>query len=75
MRKWMRVHLQAALHIAATKGLVDMARVLLETGANVNALDADRNTPLHLAAKNGRLECARALLLAGASANALNAKG
>jgi 26S proteasome non-ATPase regulatory subunit 10 len=37
----------AALHLAASKGRVEVARVLLERGASVDAVSAQGNTALH----------------------------
>ena len=39
---------QTPLHLAALKGYPDMAEVLLDHGADVNAVDCDGDTPLHL---------------------------
>lgn len=41
------------LHFAAQKGNIQMARLLVEHGADVNAVDADRTTPLLEAAHGG----------------------
>ncbi|CZR67837.1 uncharacterized protein PAC_17736 [Phialocephala subalpina] len=38
-----------ALHIAARSGFADIARSLINAGANVNALDSDNLSPRHLA--------------------------
>jgi len=39
---------QTPLHLAALRGYTDMAEVLLDHGADVNAVDCDGDTPLHL---------------------------
>ncbi|VUC20102.1 unnamed protein product [Clonostachys rosea] len=54
------------LHAAASFGLVDIARKLLEDGASVNAMTDWDETPLHLAAEGGHVEMVRLLLEAGA---------
>ncbi|KAI0289213.1 hypothetical protein BC826DRAFT_957470 [Russula brevipes] len=43
-----------------------LAQILLDHGADINALDADHDTPLYTAAKMGRLEVVRVLLEHGA---------
>jgi len=59
------------LHSAAAARQVEIARVLIAHGANVNAMQADSGfTPLHEAALNGNLEFARLLLEHGADVNA-----
>jgi ankyrin repeat protein len=50
------------LHIAVSKGYLDMCQMLLEHKADVRALDSSGSTPLHLAASLGHLEVARILL-------------
>mgnify|MGYP003319189623 CR=1 FL=1 len=44
------------IHHAATYGHVDVAKVLIQNGADVNAVDKDKETPLHLAAVNGYVD-------------------
>lgn len=46
---------------------LECAKVLLEAGATVNALDKNKNTPLHYAAGYGRKECVALLLEHGAA--------
>jgi len=52
--------------LAALVGDADVARALLEAGADPNALGSDGRTPLHAAAFAGRLPVVRRLLEAGA---------
>lgn len=60
---------RTALHYAAEKdeGCVEL---LLEYGAQPNALDGNKDTPLHWAAFKDNPECVRALLENGAHPNA-----
>lgn len=59
---------RTALHYAAEKdeGCVEL---LLEYGAQPNALDGNKDTPLHWAAFKDNPECVRALLESGAHPN------
>jgi ankyrin repeat protein len=50
----------------------NLAKVLIEHGANVNSQDTDNWTPLHFASKDGYVDAARLLLDHGADANALD---
>ena len=50
--------------------LSNVARLLLEHGADVNARDEHDSTPLHEAARNGRVEAIHVLLEYGADVNA-----
>jgi ankyrin repeat protein len=54
------------------KGCSDLAKALIECGANVNSQDASSQTPLHFASKFGYLDSARLLLDQGADLNALD---
>lgn len=59
-----------ALHDAALKGRVDMLKVLLAKGADVNHKTNTGATPLHDAAIGGHVEAVRILLEHGANVNA-----
>lgn len=59
-----------ALHDAALKGRIDMLKVLLARGADVNHRNSTGATPLHDAAIGGNAEAARVLLEHGANVNA-----
>ncbi len=52
-----------------------LVTMLLEHGANLDAVDNDGLTPLAIAAQNGKSEAAQALVAAGADVNAPVAKG
>jgi len=60
----------SALHLAVREGHVEIAKLLLDRGAEVDVLDPDDFTPLHNAAWNGNLEMTELLLAAGADINA-----
>jgi ankyrin repeat protein len=60
-------------HSAQT--LADIARLLLEHGADVHARTDDGLTPLHLAARWGRVEVVRVLLEHGANVGAEDNRG
>ena len=60
------------LHFAAGfNSSMEVVRVLIEAGADVNALDSDQDSPLHLAAEMNP-EIVPALLEAGATVNLLD---
>ena len=73
-------HGTAPLHMVARSGDVDVAKALIEAGADVNARnvnyegDAD-NSPLHLAIHAGHGDLARLLIEAGADVQAGNHAG
>jgi outer membrane protein OmpA-like peptidoglycan-associated protein len=62
----------AALTWAVYLQWQDGVRVLLKSGANVNAMDADGATPLHWAAWSGNYLITKMLLANGANPNALD---
>jgi ankyrin repeat protein len=66
---------QTALHSAAFWGHYDIAKVLIESGADVNALTDRRNTPLHEAAQCGSTRVLRLLLENGAIPDAVGKDG
>jgi ankyrin repeat protein len=55
------------LHLALESGHIDMARYLIEQGADINLKDKDKASPLHNAAYLGNLEILNLLLKKGAS--------
>ncbi|XP_068308778.1 potassium channel SKOR-like [Pyrus communis] len=58
---------RSPLHVAASKGFVDITRFLIEEGAAAEMSDKYGNTPLLEAIKNGHDEVASLLVKAGAS--------
>ena len=52
-------------------GHVDVAKVLIQNGADVNAVDEDKWTALHFAAENGHVDVAKVLIQNGADVNAV----
>ena len=57
------------LHSAVANKRVDIVKLLIERGADVNSTQADDFTPLHEAAQNGMLDVARWLIERGANVN------
>jgi hypothetical protein len=62
----------SALHVASRNGQVDTARILLNSGAHVNARNSFESTSLHQASIFGHLKLAQLLLERGADLNARN---
>ena len=54
------------LHIAATYGMLEVVKDLIEGGADIEARDKRHRTPLFLAVLNGHAPCCLALLLSNA---------
>lgn len=57
---------ETVLHDAVKSGQANIVKVLLEFGANPNAVGFFRETPLHRAAANNQAECVKLLLAHGA---------
>ena len=57
---------------AALKGYIKIVRVLLDTGADVNATDGAKKTPLHFAATKGHVDVAKVLIQNGADVNCVD---
>ena len=64
-----------ALHYAAASGSMEIASLLLQRGAKVDALAPNRTTPLMMAARGGHAKMARLLLDNGADATLRNEWG
>jgi uncharacterized protein len=56
----------APLHFAARQGYADAARLLLDSGADIDQRTADNTTPLLMAIVNGQFDLAKQLLERGA---------
>jgi Ankyrin repeats (3 copies)/Ankyrin repeats (many copies) len=63
------------LHLASRQGNEEVARVLVEHGAEVSAKDKDGSTPLHEASSGGGVDLARFLVEHGADASAKGENG
>jgi ankyrin repeat protein len=61
---------ETPLHVALCRGHADIAQLLLEHGADVNAQNDGNDTPLHLSSEYGDLEVVRILLERGADKEA-----
>ena len=71
-RGWMT---GTAMHSAVSRLQSDVARILLEAGANPNVRQSAGWTPLHAAAMNGDLTSVELLLASGADPTATNDEG
>lgn len=60
------------LHSAASGGYVEVADLLLGSGADIEANDFLRRTPLHIAAGNGHLDVIKLLVDRGAKIRTTN---
>jgi ankyrin repeat protein len=65
----------SSFHRASRRGQVEIARMLIERGADVTAQNNDGWTPLHLALVDGEVEVARMLIERGADVTAQNNDG
>ena len=63
------------LHLASANGHVDLARMLVDRGANVSAQKEDGWTALHLASRYGHVDLARMLVERGADMSAQKENG
>ena len=66
---------QTALHIASRLGNIEVASMLLQAGAQVDASTKDNYTPFHIACKEGHLEMVDLLLDHGADMTATTKVG
>ena len=63
------------LHTAAIGGQLEIARLLLDAGAEIDGFDADESTPLHVAALNRHPELVDLLIARGADVNRRDRNG
>ena len=66
---------RSALHIATSRGHIEVVKLLLESGADPNRRDRLYNTPLHLAACIHNFAIISLLLKAGADVRQLDVRG
>ena len=64
---------QTALHLAVENGHINIVRLCLEKGANVNFVKTNLITPLHLACTSGQLDIVNILVNSDADIEAKNA--
>ncbi|XP_048238902.1 E3 ubiquitin-protein ligase MIB2-like [Haliotis rufescens] len=60
------------VHLAAHEGKLDMLKVLIDKGADINSPDNDEDTPLHIATVKQHSNIAEYLIRAGADLNRFN---
>ena len=61
--------------VLAHSGDVELVQLLIQAGADLNAVDHMGNTPLHHAAESGNIPLVRILLDAGAAVDSVNGMG
>jgi ankyrin repeat protein len=66
---------RTGLHVAALKGNLSIAAILIKAKARLDVTDKLGNTPLHYATDRDQVEMAKLLLDAGASADPVNKDG
>ena len=54
------------MHLAASKGRLEVIRILVESGANIEVKNSDNKTPLDLAVQGSKTEIVRYLVSKGA---------
>ncbi len=64
----------STLHWACSFGNIEVTKVLVGLGANVNVLNKDTQTPLHYAAKSGSMELVKYLINNGADTSILDSQ-
>lgn len=60
------------LHTAVSYGNDKIVKVLLDHGANIDAVNIDRDTPLHYACTSGHVSIVKILLLKGCKVDVMN---
>ena len=58
--------------VKSNKTTISCAEILIKAGANVTALNSQRETALHSACRSGSVECAQFMIDQGLDVDALN---
>ena len=66
---------QTPLIYASTKGYLNIVRILIEFGANIESLDKNKDTPLMMASLYGHIDVVDFLIKNGANINAVDDEG
>ncbi|MEZ4986902.1 MAG: ankyrin repeat domain-containing protein [Saprospiraceae bacterium] len=72
---WQTPNGETLLNMALAQHNTDLLRVLVEKGADPNAVDYLENTPMHLAAERGMTKAVNLLLVHGAAPDPVNIMG
>lgn len=72
---WVNSWGATALHVAAQFGEFDVAQLLIDFGADVDAPDLEGNSPLHYASSWGNLTVVRLLIELGCQHSVKNNEG
>jgi ankyrin repeat protein len=67
--------LNSPLHYLSVDNRIDVAQLLVASGANLNVLNGKLNSPLHKAAENDKLDMVELLIASGANVNLKNFEG
>ncbi len=65
-------YFETALHMAVNNNNIEIVKLLLDNGADVNAKDVEENTPLHIASEKGYTKVVNQLLTNKKSKNKIN---
>ena len=66
---------QSPLHLSSQFGHLEVSRVLLDYGADMNARTQNYWAPMHISIRYGRLEIVKLLLERGADIDTMNSEG
>ena len=64
-----------AVHKASASGHLEVLKLLIQHGGDIELADMSGCTPLHVAARNGHLTCVKYLILQGADFRVKSKKG
>ena len=68
-KKWYTLYTQSALHLGSLGGHIDVVQTLIDAGAEVDAVDNNKNNPLIVASWKGHLPVVKVLVAKNANVN------